>query len=259
MSSSVLLVEDVDEATAILTLNRPSRRNALTVELMEALCQAVQSLAAEPRRRAVIVRGAGPAFCSGLDLDEAAHGDRAEASARAVARTFETLRDTPLVTIAAAHQAAYAGGAGLMACCDFVVAADDLRICFPEVHRGLVPALAAAALLGRLRDGELRELLLLGQPIDVERAASMGLVDRVVPVADLLAEARRLAAALLQGAPAALRQTKQCLRELRWGAVSQAFPTALEYHKQARLGEEAREGLTAFREHRKPIWPGRFP
>jgi len=87
----------------------------------------------------------------------------------------------------------------------------------------------------------------------------MGLVDRVVPVADLLAEARRLAAALLQGAPAALRQTKQCLRELRWGAVSQAFPTALEYHKQARLGEEAREGLTAFREHRKPIWPGRFP
>ena len=259
MNNPVLLVEDVDQATALLTLNRPSRRNALTMELMASLCQAMKSLSAEPRRRVVIVRGAGPAFCSGLDLDEAALGKSAEESAQAVARTFETLRDSPLVTIAAAHQAAYAGGAALMACCDFVLAADDLRICFPEVHRGLVPALAAAALLGRLRDGDLRELLLLGQPIGVHRAASMGLVDRVVPAGELLATARQLAAALLQGAPAALRQTKQCLRDLRWGTVSQAFPSALEYHKRARLGEEAAEGLTAFREHRKPIWPGRFP
>jgi methylglutaconyl-CoA hydratase len=259
MNDPVLLVEDVDQATAILTLNRPSRRNALTMELMAALCQTMKSLSAEPRRRVVIVRGAGPAFCSGLDLDEAAQAESAEESAQAVARTFETLRDSPLVTIAAAHRAAYAGGAGLMACCDFVVAADDLRVCFPEVHRGLVPALAAAALLGRLRDGELRELLLLGQPIDVQRAACMGLVDRVVPVADLMAAARQLATALVQAAPAALRMTKQCLSELRRGTVSQAFPSALEYHKQARLGEEAREGLAAFREHRKPIWPGRFP
>ena len=228
------------------------------MELMESLCQTVQSLAAEPRRRAVILRGAGRRSVPGWTLTRPPRPS-GRRKRQAVARTFETLATSPLVTIAAAHRAAYAGGAGLMACCDFVVAADELRICFPEVHRGLVPALAAAALFGPPAGRRPPRAAAVGQPIDAERAASVGLVDRVVPPADLMAQARQLAAALLQAAPAALRQTKQCLRELRRGSLSQAFPLALEYHKRARLGEEAREGLTAFREHRKPIWPRPFP
>ncbi len=91
-----------------LTLNRPDRRNALTIELMEALCGALESLAGEPRRRVVILRGAGPAFCAGLDLHEAAETDFAKQSAVWVARTFQTLAASPLVTIAAVHGAAYA-------------------------------------------------------------------------------------------------------------------------------------------------------
>ena len=255
MSAGVLTVERPDEATAVLTLNRPHRRNALTIEMLEALCQALEELAMEPRRRVVIFRGAGPAFCSGLDLDEAAQAELAEQSAMCVARTFRTVAGFPLITVAAVHGAAYAGGAGLMACCDFIVAADDLRICFPEVRRGLVPALAAAVLHGRLRDGDLRGLLLLAEPIDAQRALHMGLVDRVVRADQLMATAQAIAAAVLQGGPQAVRRTKRLLRQLDAPDCQQLFAAALEFHTQARLSGEAEEGIAAFRQHRDPYWP----
>ncbi len=257
MSDSVL-VERPDEATAVVTLNRPQRRNALTIEMMEALCRALDGFAAQPRQRVVILRGAGPAFCSGLDLDEAAQAELAERSALCVARTFQTVADLPLVTVAAVHGAAYAGGAGLMACCDFVVAADDLRICFPEVRRGLVPALAAAVARRRLRDGDLRELLLLAEVIDAQRALRMGLVDRVVAGDQFMAAARSIAATVLKGGPRAVQQTKHLLGQFEAADREHLFARALELHKQARLSEESREGLAAFRQHRQPDWPRRI-
>lgn len=259
MNAPVLLVEQVDEATALVTLNRPERRNALTIELMEALCTTFDSLAGESRRRIAILRGAGPAFCAGLDLHEAAQLDVAERSAEWVVRTFETIAASPLITIAAAHGAAYAGGAGLLACCDFALAADDLRISFPEVRRGLVPALVAAVLKGRVREGELRELFLIGEPITAERAWAMGLIQRVVPGDRLIEEARSLAAKILMGAPQAVRQTKRILRELRPHVSSQWLAQALAFHKEARLSDEAREGLAAFLERREPNWPSPSP
>jgi methylglutaconyl-CoA hydratase len=258
MNGSVLTIQRPDAATAILTLNRPQRRNALTMELMEALCQTLESLAAETQRRVVILRGAGPVFCAGLDLYEAAQADLAQQSARLVARTFQTLADSPLVTIAAVHGAAYAGGAGLMACCDFVAAAEDLRVCFPEVRRGLVPALAAAVVRPRLRDGGLRELLLLAEPVDAPRALRMGLVDRIVPGDQLMAVAQAIAAAFLKGGPHAVRQTKRLLRDFAGVDRGQLFARALEFHKQARFGAEAQEGLAAFAEHREPNWSNRL-
>lgn len=255
MSSRVLIVDQPDEATAVLTLNRPQRRNALTVELMESLCQVVDRFASQPQQRVVILRGAGPAFCSGLDLDEAAQTDLAERSARCIARTFQAVINLPLVTIAAVHGAAYAGGAGLMACCDFIVAADDLQICFPEVRRGLVPALAAVVLGSRLPGPDLCELLLLAEPIGAQRALRIGLVDRVVPGDQLMAAARTVAATILKGAPRAIRDTKRLLHQLDPTDRGQLFARALEFHKQARLSAEFIEGLAAFQEHREPHWP----
>jgi methylglutaconyl-CoA hydratase len=254
MKPTVLIVERPDDVMAIVTLNRPERRNALTIELLESLCRTLEVLAAEPRRRVLILRGAGPAFCGGLDLYEAADIEVAQRAAHWVARTFELLSTTALITIAAAHGSAYAGGAGLLACCDFALAAEGLRICFPETRRGLVPALAAAALRGRLRGGELRELLLLGEPVDAQRAVSMGLVHRVVPADSLLAEAQSMAATLVKGAPEAVRETKRLLRELGSAERADLFARALEFHQRARLGNEACEGLAAFREHRDPNW-----
>ena len=254
MSHCVLTAERRDESMTLLTLNRPERRNALSLELLDALCQALDRLAQEPRERVVILRGAGPAFCAGLDLNEAAQPELAERSAHLLAQTFRAAADSPLVTIAAVHGAAYAGGVGLMACCDLAVAADDLQIAFPEVRRGLAPALVAAILCGRLRDGELRELLLLGEPIGAERAFQMGLVQRVVAQQRLMEEVESMAAALLRGGPAAVRQTKRLLREFTAVDSQQRFARAMEAHLQARLSDEAREGLAAFREHRDPKW-----
>jgi methylglutaconyl-CoA hydratase len=250
-----LLTERPDGATAILTLNRPERRNALSTALMESLCRELPLLAAEPQRRVIILRGNGPAFCAGLDLREAAEIQHAEQGAEWVARTLQTLAGSPLVTIAAAHGAAYAGGAGLLACCDFVVAADDLRICFPEVRRGLVPALVTALLGDRLAVRDLRELVLLAEPIDAARALAMGLVHRVVSPDRMLAAAQEIARAVLAGAPEAVRQTKRLLRELRSGDPEQRFDKALEFHKESRRSAEAREGLAAFLERRPPRWP----
>ena len=222
---------------------------------MEALCGTLEKLAGEPQQRVVILQGAGPSFCAGLDLNEASDTRRTEESADYVARTFATLMASPLVTVAAAQGAAYAGGAGLMACCDFVVAADDLRIGFPEVRRGLVPALAAVVLRQRLRNCDLHELLLLAEPIDAQRAWSMGLLHRLVPRERLLAEAREIAAGILKGAPGAVRLTKRLLRDLAASDPAQHLEQALAIHRQARLSDEAQEGLAAFRQHREPRWP----
>jgi methylglutaconyl-CoA hydratase len=254
MSEPVLLVERPDESFALLTLNRPERRNALTVELMAELCGTLEALRAEPKRRVVILCGAGPAFCAGLDLQESADPNSSERGAEWVARTLQTLSDTPLVTIAAAHGAAFAGGAGLLACCDFALGTPDLRVAFPEVRRGLVPALVGAILQDRLRDADLRELFFLGEPIRAEQAQAMRLVQRIVPENLLLDEARTLAASILHGAPDAVRETKRLLRELRSLAPAERLAHALEFHKRARASDEAREGIAAFFEHRPPDW-----
>jgi methylglutaconyl-CoA hydratase len=245
-----LLVESPTDAITVLTLNRPERRNALTVELMETLCKTFAELADDSKRRIVILRGAGPAFCAGLDLIEAADESVAGRSAECVAAVLTTLLETPLVTIAAAHGAAFAGGAGLMVACDFAIAADDLRISFPEVRRGLVPALVSVVLQDRLRDADVRELLLTAETINVNRAKEIGLVHRVVPAERVFDEARLLAEKILLGAPNAIRLTKRLLRTDH----AARFQAALDIHKEARASDEAREGVAAFQEKRPPRW-----
>ncbi|MBI1314829.1 enoyl-CoA hydratase/isomerase family protein [bacterium] len=255
MNSDVLLQTTINESTVCLTLNRPARRNALTIELMESLCEALQDLAVTPDCRAVILNGAGSVFCAGLDLIEAAETELADRSAECVARTFQAVLSSPLVTIAVAHGAACAGGGGLMVACDFVVASDDLRVCFPEVRRGLVPALASVVLRRRLRDADLRRLLLLAESIDAQQGLAVGLLDCVVSSDRLLDEAQTLIATVLRGAPQAVRHTKELLVAGQVEVIEQQFHQALNSHKLARHSPEAAEGLVAFREKREPNWP----
>src|SRR5688572_21094993 len=136
--SQLVLVETLERGIVSVTLNRPDRRNALSIALLDRLCAAIDELAREPVHRIVILRGAGPVFSAGLDLREAADTTLVEQSAAAVSRTLDLLRSCPLVIIAAVQGGAFAGGAGLMAACDIVVAADDAAFSFPEVQRGLL-------------------------------------------------------------------------------------------------------------------------
>jgi methylglutaconyl-CoA hydratase len=250
----VLRVDRPGAGTAILTFNRPEKRNALNIELMEAICSALSSLAAEADQRVAILRGEGGTFCAGLDLLEASDEERVERSAQCVASVLRELSSSPLVTIAAVHGAAYAGGAGVMCACDFAVASENSRISFPEVRRGLIPAFVSTVLRDRVGDAALRELLLLAEPIDAQQALRWGLVHRVVKEDDVMDEALRLASIIQQGAPEAIRATKRLLHAIRGARSADLLQTAMEYHALGRNSAEAREGLQAFYERRAPKW-----
>src|SRR5437879_8939536 len=123
----VVLVEKTSPQITVLTLNRPERRNSLTIELLSELISAITAASDEPNERVLILRGAGAAFCTGLDLKEAADPNKAQITANMVAKTLITLSQTRLITIAVVHGAAVAGGAGIMSACDFVVAAEGTK------------------------------------------------------------------------------------------------------------------------------------
>jgi methylglutaconyl-CoA hydratase len=250
----VIVVEKLTPQITAITLNRPERRNALTLELLNDLVTAIKVASDQPQQRVLILRGAGAAFCTGLDLKEAADEGKAHATAEMVAKTLVTLSQTHLITIAAVHGAAVAGGAGIMSACDFVVAAKKTRIGYPEMRRGLVPGLVMTFLRRQLRERDIRELLLGSELIDAERAREIGLVNRVVPADDLMIEAQKFADAALQGAPGALKQTKKLIEELWASSVKEDVELALRYHLEARESEEAREGIAAFNEKRAPRW-----
>ena len=250
----VVLIEKQSPQITVVTLNRPERRNALTLELLSQLCAAIKVASEEPQNRVIILRGAGAAFCTGLDLKEAADQTKAHATAEMVANSLIAVSQTHLVTIAAVHGAAVAGGAGIMSACDFVVAAERTRIGYPEVRRGLVAGLVMTFLRRQVSERNMRELLLGSELIYAERAKEIGLVNRVVAQNDLMPEALKFAASVLQGAPGAVAQTKRLIDELWWRSVKDDVDLALKYHMQARESDEAREGIAAFNEKRKPKW-----
>jgi methylglutaconyl-CoA hydratase len=249
----VVLIEKPSPKIAVITLNRPQRRNALTLELLSELIAAIKIASDEARERVLILRGAGAAFCTGLDL-KATTSQNAQATADLVAKALIALSETRLITIAAVHGAAVAGGAGLMSACDFVVAAEATKIGYPEARRGLVPGLVMTFLRRQVREREMRELLLTGELIDAFRAKEIGLVNRVVPADDLISEAHKFADSVLQGAPGAITQTKKLIEELWSSSVKEDVDLALKYHMQARESAEAREGIAAFNEKRPPKW-----
>ena len=239
---------------ASLLLRRAERRNALCVGLLEQLCAALESLAADPENRVVLLRGEGLVFSAGLDLHEAADEALIERSSAGISRALQLLGDGPLVTIAVVQGGAFAGGAGVMAACDIVIAADDVRIGFPEARRGLLPALIGDVLRTRVREGDLRDLLLTGTSIDAQRARQVGLVQHIVPPAKLLDEALCIAHEVLAGGPETIRATKQLLSALYGRATEQTDRSMEDWHLEARRSEEARAGLQAFLEKREPPW-----
>lgn len=253
--SQPILVEH-KSAFTIITLNRPERRNALTIELMNELAAAMNAASADTTRRVIVLRGAGEGFCAGLDLKQAQDSNSHEESARAVANMLKTVHTCKLPTIAAVHGHAMAGGAGLMAACDLAVSAAGTKIGYPEVLRGLVPALVSTLLRHQIGDRRLRELFLTAEPITAERAFELGLINRIVPggADGALSAALELAASIAKGAPGAITATKQLLAELRASSIDADLQKALSIHEHARTSDEATEGIAAFMEKRPPKW-----
>jgi methylglutaconyl-CoA hydratase len=255
-SQRLVLAEAEGRDATVLKLNRPEKRNALSIDLLEELTAAVSAADADPAQRILFLRGVGPAFCAGLDLDEAADATRADRSAVLVSRALLALSTTRLVTIAVVHGAAIAGGAGFMSACDLAVAAADTRIGYPETRRGLVAGLVMTFLRRQVRERDAREVLLTGEIFSAERAREIGLVNRVAPTADAaVEEARRLADAVRQGAPGAVSRTKALLADLWPKPVKDDLDRALTAHLEARSSAEAAEGIAAYLEKRPAKWP----
>ena len=253
------LIESHGDARGIFTvrLNRPDKRNALNIPMLEAFCDAVERANDDPDVRVLVLRGNGPAFCAGLDLQEATDSARSHESAQLVARMLQAVYYSPKITLAAVHGAALAGGAGLVAACDLCVATFDSTFGFPEVRRGLVAGLVMTFIRRQLQERHARELLLLGETIGGERAAEIGLVTRCVPN-DMLDEQVEIMIALaLQSGPNAVRMTKEWLDATWHHPVRGDIQNALELHVRARTSAEAAEGMQAFLEKRSPAWAKR--
>jgi methylglutaconyl-CoA hydratase len=242
-----------------LTLNCPERRNALSRALLAAIRDAVDEVGVDVGIRAVVLTGAGAAFCSGMDLKEAAEIDASPEGEYAIVAALKEFADLlqcihtlPKPTIAAVNGDALAGGAGLMAACDFAVAADTARIGYPEVRRGLVGAVVMHDLTRQAGDRRARQLLLSGELISSKLAFDWGLINAVTPAKDCLDEAIRIAQSLVACAPSALAATKRLLDETVGRPPN--FRGAAAISAVIRSSEEAHEGIRSFLEKRPPRW-----
>lgn len=257
MSESTILIAE-DERIRTITLNRPQRRNAMTPEMQLELIAALQD-AAIGRCRIVVLKGAGDAFCSGLDLtvlQSLANKSATEhqADAQRVATLFRTLYELPKPTIAAVHGPAIAGGTGLATICDFTLADPRARFGYTEARIGFVPALVSAFLALQIGDKRSRDLLLTARLFDASEAHRLGLVTEVVPVEALEGRVRALAHALMANSPASLAATKRLLAAQNRDWLDSAISFAMNANAEARNHVDFHEGLAAFLEKRKPVW-----
>jgi methylglutaconyl-CoA hydratase len=255
-----LVLREDRGAVAILTMNRPDKRNALSRALIAALGDALTAVAAARDVRAVVLTGAGKTFCAGMDLGEASApaADDDEASRRAVqdmnafADLVDQIHRLPKPIVAAVHGDALAGGAGLAVACDVVVMDETAGLAYPEVRRGLVAAVVMHDLVRQVGDRRARQLLLTGDRLDARTALAWGLVNETTAAFACLESAVALATALARGAPGALATTKQLLDEAT--SRPRTLRAAAAVSAVVREGEEAREGMRAFLEKREPRW-----
>ncbi|MDP1818299.1 MAG: crotonase/enoyl-CoA hydratase family protein [Acidimicrobiales bacterium] len=241
----------------IVTINRPEARNAINYDTSAALADAFDEIEADDDVWAAVLTGAGDkAFCAGMDLKAFAGGG---GNVMGVSGGFAgvTNRDFPKALIAACNGHALAGGFEIMLACDLVVAADHATFGIPEVKRGLVAGAGGVIRLSkRISLARALELGMTGDAIDAETAYMLGLVNRVVPGADVLDTAVALAERICEAAPLAVRATKKVIK------ASLEVPEAEAWRIQGEVGAEvfrspdAIEGATAFAEKRKPNWTG---
>jgi enoyl-CoA hydratase len=260
MSFENLLV-DRDGAVAVVTINRPKVLNALNSQTIAELSRVFDELGADDGVRAIVLTGAGEkSFVAGADINELAVLTPAEGKehARKGQALFDRIERLGKPVIAAINGFALGGGCELAMACTIRLAADSARLGQPEINLGIIPGYAGSQRLPRLvGKGRALEMLLTGDMISAARAYEIGLVNRVVPAADLLTEARKLAATLASKAPLA---TRYIIEAVNHGAeMSQADAQFLEASLFGLVAssEDAKEGTRAFLEKRPPAWKGR--
>ncbi len=258
MDSRHLTVE-LTPPLATVTLDRPARRNALSLDLMRDLTASLRDVGANEEIAVIILAAEGPAFCAGHDLTEMLGGDRA-----GYRLVFDVCTDlmteiqrVPQPVVAQVDGVATAAGCQLAASCDLVIASDRAQFATPGVRIGLfcsTPMVPLTRAIGRKRA---LEMLLTGDPIDAATACEWGLVNRVVPSEQLAEAVRQLACRIAEASPLVVRTGKEAF----YSQIDLNQPRAYSYVKQVMvtnaLASDAQEGMSAFLEKRRPAWKGR--
>jgi enoyl-CoA hydratase/carnithine racemase len=255
-----LLTEACEDGVLRLVLNRPAQRNALSVGLMTALREALDRAAADTACRVVVIAGAGPAFCAGHDLREfrALDGDnRREAYQRIFAQCSALMLQIvhlPKPVIAEVHGTATAAGCQLVATCDLAVAAAEARFATPGVNIGLFCSTPMVALSRAIGRKPAMEMLLTGELIDAVEAKALGLVNRVVPAAELSAATAALASQIAGKSALTLKIGKEAFYRQAELDLGEAYRYAAEVMTRNMLARDAAEGIDAFLQKRPPVW-----
>jgi len=249
---------ECDGALALITFNRPEKRNAISAAMIAELLDALKHVESSGERVAIIT-GTGKAFCAGMDLDAlkslaTQSAEQNLADARRTAGFFRRLWSFPKPLIAAVNGAALAGGCGIATLCDFTLAVPEAKFGYTEVRIGFIPALVSMFLERQVGEKLARDLLLTGQIVEAAEATAIGLVTRVVPADQLLVSARELAATLIDNSPGSLLATKRLLVRAGEAEIDRRIELAVAESVAIRSTPDFREGLAAFLEKRKPHW-----
>ncbi len=254
-----MFLEAIDEAgVARVTLNRPEVHNAFNDDLIAELTAALVRLEQDPAVRAVVLAAAGKSFSAGADLNwmkrMAGYSEEENrADARGLAGLMRSLNELAKPTVALVQGAAYGGGVGLVACCDIAIAATRASFCLSEVKLGLIPAVISPYVIAAIGERAARRYFVTAERFDAETALRLGLVQEVVAPEELEAAGRRVLEALLAGGPEAQAAAKRLVRDMAGRPIDDALvEETAKRIAEVRAGDEAREGISAFLEKRRP-------
>ncbi|HJZ62387.1 MAG TPA: enoyl-CoA hydratase [Miltoncostaeaceae bacterium] len=252
-----LVLSERDGPIVTLTLNRPEKRNPLSLELMRTLRDLLLE-AADESAAAVVVAGAGPAFSAGHDLTELRGGDPAsyEEVFAACEELMRTVHELPVPVVARVHGMASAAGCQLVAACDLAVASEDARFATPGVRIGLFCTTPMVELVRAVGPRRAMRMLLTGEPIDAATARTWGLVTDVVRADELVEATTALARTVAAASPAVVALGKRAFHEGLGLPLDEAYERASATMCANALMDDAQEGIGAFLEKRPPVWSG---
>lgn len=255
---------ELQGSLALVTMNRPERRNALSPQLVAELGTALDQVEAATSVRSVVLTGSGPAFSAGADLNTLQEiatrsFDENRTDSGRLAHLFDRIHRFAKPVVAAVNGPAVAGGCGLATVADFTIAAENAFFSYSEVRIGFVAAIVMVYLRETVGDKRARDLLLSGRKLSAAEARMIGLVNEVVPAAELMPRSLALANELTRSSPTSLALTKQMLADLPGMTMPVALDYAADMNARTRATADCREGIAAFLEKRAPSWTTKSP
>jgi enoyl-CoA hydratase len=251
------LLYEKEHGVITVTLNRPERLNAINGQMMMDLDVMADEIEEDEEARVVILTGAGRAFCAGADIKAMAEPDY-EMPHLPRYTFFKKIEDLPIPVIAAINGPCNGGGLEIALCCDFRIAAEEASFGLGEVKLGVIPAGGGTARLPRLIGvGRAKEFLYFGDRVDGKEAERIGLVNKAVPLSELMAEVKRWTAKLVELPPLSVRALKDCVNVGMQMDIMAALDYEAKHSKILMQSEDMQEGMRAFAEKRKPRFKGR--